>query len=230
MRGEFAALGAIFVAQDDPESGPVGFVLARTDGAGELREFEARAAEKFREDAASVIDEIAKALRNKYGVDVARRRVLELVEIVIGQRLFQRDFDGGGRLVFVSGDSNGHGGYGFTPRGLFRIGAAGENGKRPIKLFREHDAGEFVGESHGAEGKFVLSALRKAIGKAVGVAAEEDEFASAPVAKLAEPFGKRIRIKILSTRVKNDDRGCAISIELLQSRITVADFSDFDRA
>src|SRR5204863_6616546 len=121
-------------------------------------------------------------------------------------------------------------GYGFTPRGLFRIGAAGENGKRPIKLFREHDAGEFVREGHGAEGKFVLSTLRKVIGKAVGVAAEKDEFASAPVAKLAEPFGKRIRIKILSTRVKNDDGGCAISIELLQSRITVADFSDFDRA
>src|SRR2546421_2885080 len=114
MRGEFKALGGIFVAQDDPESGAVGFVLARTDGAGELGEFEARAAEKFHEDAASVIDEIAKALRNKYGVDVARRRLLELVEIVIGQRSFQGDFDGGGRLVFVSGDSNGHGIWFYT--------------------------------------------------------------------------------------------------------------------
>src|SRR5256884_4930699 len=121
-------------------------------------------------------------------------------------------------------------GYGFTPRGLFRIGAAGENGKRPIKLFREHDAGEFVRVGHGAEGKFVLSALRKVIGKTVGVAAQEHEFARAAIAELAEPFGKRVRIKIPSARVKNDDGGCAISIELLQSRITVTDFGDFDRA
>src|SRR5438046_934560 len=121
-------------------------------------------------------------------------------------------------------------GYGFTPRGLFRIGAAGENGKRPIELFCEHDAGERVGESHRAKRKLLVGPLPERLRKTICIAAEEDEFASAPIAKLAEPFGKCARIKIPSARVKNDDGGCAISIELLQSRITVADFSDFDRA
>jgi hypothetical protein len=117
--GESAALTGIFVAENDPEAGAVGFVVAWTDGAGELGEFEACATEKFGEDAAGIVDEIAKSLGNKNAVYVARSRVFELMEIVIGQRLFEWDFDGGGGLVLVGGDSNGHGGMVLHHAGYF---------------------------------------------------------------------------------------------------------------
>jgi len=51
--------------------------------------------------------------------------------------------------------------YGFTPRGLFRIGAAGENGERAIQLLGKHDAGEFVGEGHRAEREFLVPRWRR---------------------------------------------------------------------
>jgi len=157
--GELAALRGIFVVKNDPESGAVSFVVARADGASELGEFEAGAAQQFGEDSASVIDEVAKPLGNEDGIDVARRRLFELVEIVIGQRLFEGDFDGGRGLVLIGRDSNGHGGYGFTPHRSFRIGAAGENGESAIELLGEYDAGEFVREGHLAERKFLVGAL-----------------------------------------------------------------------
>src|SRR2546422_8539416 len=40
-----------------------------------------------------VVDEVAKTLRDKNGIHIARSGVFKLVEIVIGQGLFQRDFD-----------------------------------------------------------------------------------------------------------------------------------------
>src|SRR5438132_3817645 len=230
MGREFAARCGILVAEDDPEAGAIGFVVARTDGASELGEFQARAAEKFGEDAASVVDKIAKTLRNKDGVDVARSGLFELVEIVIGQRLFERDFDGGGRLVFVWGDSNGHGGYGFTLRRLVRIGAAGENGKGAIKLLGERDAGELVRKGHRAERKFVVGALREVVGEAVGVAAEEDEFARAAIAEFAKPFGEGVRIQVLPCGIKKDDGGDAIGVEFLTGGVGITNFGDFDGA
>ena len=91
MGGEFAAWGGVFVAEDDPQSGAIGFVIAGADGTGELGELEARAAQEFGEDAAGVVNEIAKTLGNKNGIYVAGSGLLELMEIVIGQRLFERD-------------------------------------------------------------------------------------------------------------------------------------------
>src|SRR6266568_2885964 len=82
--GKFAALGRIFVAEYDPQAGAIGLVVAGADGAGELGKFEARAAQKFGEDAACVIDEVAKTLGDKNGVHIARGGLFKLVEIVIG--------------------------------------------------------------------------------------------------------------------------------------------------
>src|SRR2546430_9783093 len=73
MGGEFAAWGGVFVAEDDPQSGAIGFVIAGADGTGELGELEARAAQEFGEDAAGVVNEIAKTLGNKNGIYVAGR-------------------------------------------------------------------------------------------------------------------------------------------------------------
>ena len=139
----------IFVVQNDPESRVVSFIVAGANRAGELGEFEAGAAQEFGKDAAGVIDEVAKPLRDENGVNVARSGLFELMEIVIGQRLFERDFDSGRRLVVVGCDSNGHGAYGFTLRGLFRIGAAGENGEGAVELLGKYDACELVRKRHG---------------------------------------------------------------------------------
>src|SRR5258708_26819092 len=143
------------VAEDDPQAGAVGFVVTGTNGAGELGDFNTRAAEEVGKNTASVIDQIAKALRHKDNVHIARRRLFELVKIVVRERLFERDFDGGRGLVLVWNDADGHGGYGFTPRGLFRIGAAGEDGKGAVELLGEHDAGGVVGKGDRAERKIL---------------------------------------------------------------------------
>ena|GEM_PF-7013728 len=54
-----------------------------------------RVNEQVHQNPARVIDEIAKSLGNQNRVDVARRRLLQLIEIIIGQRLIERDFDRG---------------------------------------------------------------------------------------------------------------------------------------
>ena len=51
--------------------------------------------EEIHQHPASVIDEIAKTLGNQNRVDVARRRLFQLIKIVIGQRLIERNFDRG---------------------------------------------------------------------------------------------------------------------------------------
>jgi hypothetical protein len=167
------------VSENDPQARTVALITAGADGARELRQFEwqrggvseieirvlgrirlvGRMGEEIHEDAAGIVDEIAKSLGNKNAVYVARSRMFELMEIVIEQRLFEWDFDGGGGLALVGCNSNGHDGYGFTPRGLFRIGAAGEDGEGAVELLGEHDASEFVRKSHGAEREFLVRAL-----------------------------------------------------------------------
>ena len=54
-----------------------------------------RVYQQVHQNAASVIDEIAESLGNQNRVDVARRRLFQLIEIVIGQRLVQWNFDRG---------------------------------------------------------------------------------------------------------------------------------------
>src|SRR6266403_1970229 len=206
------------VLENDPQAGAVALVVAGADGTGKLGEFErhwrrmreieigvlrrvgleGRMGEQLHEDAAGVIDEVTEALGDEDGVHVAGRGVLELVEVVVGKRAHERNFDGSGGPIGVGRNSDGHGLYGFTLRTLFRVGAAGEDGEGAVELFGEHDAGELVGESHGAEGKLLVGALAEIFGEAVGVAAKEEQFAGAAVAKFPEPFGEGVRSEIFS--------------------------------
>jgi hypothetical protein len=153
------AAGGMRIADYDPQARAVGLVVAWADRTSKLSHLEARTAEQLGKDTTRIVDQIAESLANENGVDVARGGLFQLFKVVIGKRLFERDFKRGGRLVLVRDDSNGHGEYGFTPGGLFRIGASGENGEDAVELFGEHDAGEFVGEGHGAERKFLVGAL-----------------------------------------------------------------------
>ncbi len=149
------------ILENDPQAGPVGLVIAGANGAAELSEFEGRwhrmreievgvfrrvllerrMSEEIHQDATSVIDQVAEALRGEDGVDVAGRGLLELVQVVIGERIFERDFDCGAGPICVGRNVDGHGLYGFTLRALFRVGAAGEDSEGAIDLFGEHDAG-----------------------------------------------------------------------------------------
>src|ERR1700674_1378131 len=167
------------VLENDPQAGAVALVVAGADGAGELSQLErkrrrmgeievgvfrrvgleGRMGEQIHEYAAGVIDEVTEALRDEDGVHVAGRGLLELVDVVIRKRVFERDFDGSGGPIGVGRDADGHSLYGFTLRALFRVGAAGEDGEGAVELFGKHDAGEFVGESQSAERKLLVGAL-----------------------------------------------------------------------
>jgi hypothetical protein len=65
--------------------------------------------EQIHEDAAGVIDEVAETLRDEDGVYVAGRGMLELVEVVVGKRALERNFDGSGGPMGVVRDADGHG-------------------------------------------------------------------------------------------------------------------------
>jgi hypothetical protein len=186
--------------------------------------------EEIHEDAAGVINEVTETLRDENSVHIAGRGLLELEKVVIGERILERNFDCRRRPIGVGRDADGHDIYSFTQRKLFRIGAAGENGEGAVELLDEHDAGEFVRKGHGAERKFLLGALAEFLREAVGVAAEEDEFASAAVTEFAEPFGEGVRIEILPGSVEKDDSDGAISVKFLDGSGTIANFGDFDGA
>ena len=78
-----------------------------------------RMREEIHQDAAGIVDQIAKALRDEDGVHVARRGLFELEQIVIGQRFCERDFDRCRRLVFVGNDPHEHGLMVLHQRGYF---------------------------------------------------------------------------------------------------------------
>jgi hypothetical protein len=166
------------ILEYDPQAGAVALVIARADGASELREFEGqrsrvseieigvfrrillkrRMSEEIYEDAAGVVDQVAESLRDEYGVHVAGRGLFELVKVVVWEGIFKRDFDGSRGPSCVRRDADGHEDYSFTPHPLFRVGAAGEDGEGAVELFGEHDAGEFVRVGHGAERKLLVGA------------------------------------------------------------------------
>ena len=167
------------ISEHDPQAGAVALITAGANGAGQLREFERkrgrvseieiavlrrarlvrRMGEKIHEDAASVINEVTETLRDEDSVHIAGRGLLDLEKVVIGERILERNFDCRRGPIGVGRDMDGHNIYSFTPRELFRVGAAGENGEGAIELLGEHDAGEFVRKGHGAEGKFLMGAL-----------------------------------------------------------------------
>src|SRR5882724_928464 len=126
---------ATHVANHDPKTGTVDVIFAAgADGAGELHQFQMawividqvqRRERRFsrldagniggrrhqlEQDSSRVVNQVAEALRHENRIDVARSRLLELVNVVIGQRRFERDLDRGVRLVIVWNQSYGHGG------------------------------------------------------------------------------------------------------------------------
>jgi hypothetical protein len=64
---------------------------------------------QIHEDAASVIDEVAETLGDEDSVHVAGRGMLDLVEVVVGKRALERNFDGSGGPIGVVRDADGHG-------------------------------------------------------------------------------------------------------------------------
>jgi hypothetical protein len=186
--------------------------------------------EEIHEDAPGVINEVTETLRDEDSVHIAGRGLFELEKIVIGERVLERNFDSRGGPIGVGRDADGHDIYSFAQRELFRIGAAGENGEGAVELLGEHDAGEFVRKGHGTERKFLVGALAEVIREAVGVAAEEDEFAGAAVAEFDEPLGEGVRIEVLPGSVEKDDGDGAVSVEFLESGRGVADLGDFHGA
>src|SRR5271163_2613904 len=88
------------------------------------------------------------------------------------------------------------------------IRMAGEDGERAIDLF-----------GAGAQCR----------GKAFGVAAEEDEFAGATVAKIAQPAREMLGGELFSGGVEQDDRGGGFELQFAQrGGAGVAQFADFD--
>jgi len=63
---------------------------------------------EIHEDAAGVVNQVAKTLGNKNDIYVAGSGLFELVEIVIGKRLFERDFDSCGGPIRVGRNAYGH--------------------------------------------------------------------------------------------------------------------------
>lgn len=129
--GQGTAGRSVRIAEHNPNSGAIDVVITGADCAGELDKLERqrggmseveigvlgrirlvrRMSEDFHQDAAGVIDKIAKTLGDENHVDVARGRLLELFEVVIGQRSFEWNFDGGVGLIFIGSDANGHSEY-----------------------------------------------------------------------------------------------------------------------
>jgi hypothetical protein len=117
------------IAENDPQAGAVALVTAGADGAGQLREFEGwrgrmseieigvlrrvrlvgRMGKEIHENAAGVVNEVAKTLRDENGIYIAGRGLLELEKIVIGERTLERDFDGSGRAICIRRNAYGHG-------------------------------------------------------------------------------------------------------------------------
>src|SRR6267142_2721001 len=77
---------------------------------------------------------------------------------------------------------------------------------------------------------FMVLHYARYFGEAIGVAAEEDQFARAAVAEFTEPFGEGVRIETFSGGVEKDHGSGAIRVEFLQCGSAVADFGNFDRA
>jgi len=116
------------ISEDDPQAGAVALITAGADGTGQLREFERRRGrvskieigvvrrvrlvrrmgKEIHEDAAGVINEVTETLRDEDSVHVAGRGLLELEKVVIGERIFERNFDGSGGPICVGRNVYGH--------------------------------------------------------------------------------------------------------------------------
>ena len=120
----------VHVAQDDPQTRAVDFIIARANRARKLldlqgvfvgmRQIERPAVrsidgarlvgKQIHQNAARVVDQIAESLRHQDAIHVAGSGLVDLLEVVIGKRLLQRDFDRRGGLAFIGNNTGRHGG------------------------------------------------------------------------------------------------------------------------
>src|SRR4030095_1596861 len=75
----------------------------------------------------------------------------------------------------------------FIRKHSFRIWAAGKNGESAVELFGEDDACKFMGIRHWTERELLQDAFAQGFREAIGIAADENKFASAPVALVRKP-------------------------------------------
>src|SRR5579871_1468839 len=85
--------------------------------------------------------------------------------------------------------------------GLFRVRTTGENGEGAVDLFGKHHACKFVRVGHLAQREFRVLPIEQNGRKTIGVTANEDEFAGAAVALIANPFCKGFRREALAVGV-----------------------------
>src|SRR5271167_4806745 len=123
-----------------------------------------RMGQEIRQDAARIVDQVAKALGYQNPVDVSRRWLFHLFQVVIWQGFRQGYLNSDGWLVLVWGNAHGHRVSRpwrdrATPKNapvcskrnlhclgpvLLGVGATREDGKSPVNLLCEHDARQFV--------------------------------------------------------------------------------------
>ena len=116
------------------------------------------------------------------------------------------------RAGFVVRDLDGHDDI-FAEARLFRIGVTGENREGAVDLLGEHDAGEFVGHGKRGERDFLFGRGAEVSREAFRIAAEEDEFARAAVAQIAEPFCELLRGELLARGVEQNDRRARVEFK-----------------
>src|SRR3984885_12164627 len=111
----------------------------------------------------------------------------------------------------------------------FWIRVAGEDGEGAVDLLGQQHAGEFVRHGERGEGDFLFGAGTQFGGEAFGVAAEEDDFARAAIAQIAQPARELLGGELLSGRVEQHHRGGRIDLQFAKrGGAGVAEFADFD--
>ena len=65
---------------------------------------------QIHQNPARVVDQIAESLRHQDAVHIAGSGLIDLLEVVIGKRLLQRDLDRRGGLAFIGNNTGRHGG------------------------------------------------------------------------------------------------------------------------
>src|SRR5215469_16583747 len=260
------------VLQHDPQSGPVHLVVAWTNGPRQLRNLELRSAREaqihqvrsarqrrrigrqIRQNTPRIVHQISESLRHQESVDVSRRRLFYLLQVVVRQRFHQRYFDRHRWLVLVRYHSYAHrfprsfhhGNYNKRPRkklvelicrsgqseesALSWIRAPRQDRKRPVNLLRQHHACQFVRIRHGTQRNLLLHAFPQRLRESVRIPTNKNNLACSPVSLFTEPFRKGPGIKRLSGRVKQHHCCRAFSLESPDRRFSVAYLGDFDRA
>src|ERR1022692_2580866 len=109
------------------------------------------------------------------------------------------------------------------------VGITAQNCESAINLLGEDHAGEFVWHRERRKRNSVRGASAELGGKTFGVAAEENDFARATVAEIAEPARELLRRKLFPRSIEQHDCCARVDFQLTQSGGRGgAEFADFD--